>query len=270
MNNLLQRILTGILGAAIVIGLVWFNEWTYFGLFLLISFLCQWELYGMFVKNGKCPQRFLGLLTGICINVTVFLQQRDATDYEFLLVNLIPLFLIFITELFRKKGTTTENLSLTFLGIIYAALPFALLHLIAFDETLNYQREIILGILFLQWACDTGAYFVGKYFGKRKLWERISPKKTWEGSIGGLVACIAVSFALAKNYNSLTQQNWLALSLIIGVISQFGDLTESAMKRNFQIKDSGGILPGHGGLLDRFDGLILAIPFVAVYFGFWR
>lgn len=266
MNNLLQRILTGILGAAIVIGLVWFNEWTYFGLFLLISFLCQWELYGIFVKNGKCPQRFFGLLTGIFLNTTFFLYESGTCEGKILFLNLLPLFFIFIRELFCNKGTAVENLSLTILGIIYSALPFALLHLIAFDETLNYQREIVLGILFLQWACDTGAYFVGKYLGKHKLWERISPKKTWEGSIGGLVACIAVSFALAKNYHSLTQQNWLVLSLIIGIISQFGDLAESAMKRNFQIKDSGSILPGHGGLLDRFDGLILAIPFVVVYF----
>jgi phosphatidate cytidylyltransferase len=126
-----------------------------------------------------------------------------------------------------------------------------------------YDFRVILGMLFLTWMLDTMAYFGGRFLGKHKLWERISPKKTWEGAATGAVFCIGLSIGLECWWPM--SWSWLVVGLITSVVSQLGDLVESMYKRSLQIKDSGGILPGHGGLLDRFDGLLITIPVVYLY-----
>lgn len=115
------------------------------------------------------------------------------------------------------------------------------------------------------WTNDTGAYLAGRFFGKHKLFERISPKKTWEGSIGGGILTIGVAFILSVYFTNLDQTNWIVLAILVAVFGGLGDLVESMLKRSLNIKDSGNLLPGHGGILDRFDGLLLSIPFIYSY-----
>ena len=147
-------------------------------------------------------------------------------------------------------------------------MPFLLLFDLSFTEGMAYDYRIPLGILILTWGLDVGAYFIGKAIGKRPLYPRISPKKTWEGSVGGALVCIllAVFFDYYEFANEGLTFSWIVVGIIISVFSQIGDLVESMYKRSVSLKDSGSILPGHGGILDRFDGTYISIPFIYFYF----
>jgi phosphatidate cytidylyltransferase len=172
---------------------------------------------------------------------------------------------VFLIKLYKKEDIQPfTNIAYTFLGIIYVAIPFALLNIIAFANGV-FSYEIILGILLILWASDTGAYFTGIMMGKKKLFERISPKKTWEGSIGGGLLALIMASVLSQYFLDLTTIQWLVAASLIVITGIYGDLIESVFKRSIEIKDSGRSLPGHGGFLDRFDSLLLAAPFIVVF-----
>jgi len=156
------------------------------------------------------------------------------------------------------------SLGLTLFGVIYIAFPLSMANLIVFKNE-SYQYAMIIGVLIAQWANDSGAYFVGKSMGKTKLFESISPNKTWEGTIGGTLISLGIIYIWSLYFTDLTTIEWLGLSIIVSVFGSYGDLIESLFKRHLAIKDSGSILPGHGGFLDRFDGLLFALPFVTLY-----
>ena len=161
------------------------------------------------------------------------------------------------------------NIGVSLMGIVYVAIPFALLsYLIVFDKdamTGIYNPNILLGYLFLIWTSDTCAYLAGRSFGKRKLFNRISPKKTWEGAAGGFILSLILAYVLSIYFTSLTIPNWLIIAAIVVITGIFGDLTESMFKRSVGIKDSGVLLPGHGGILDRFDAVFISAPCIWVY-----
>jgi glutamate dehydrogenase (NAD(P)+) len=157
-----------------------------------------------------------------------------------------------------------QTIAYSFLGIIYVALPFALLHFIAFNN-FTYHYEFVLGILFIIWANDIGAYAVGSLLGKHQLFKRISPKKTWEGSIGAALLAILVSYIIACYYTTWNNFHWLIIGIITVIAGTYGDLVESLLKRNLKVKDSGSIIPGHGGFLDRFDSFLLVVPLVVAF-----
>ena len=172
---------------------------------------------------------------------------------------------IYMIKLYKKtERKPFTNIAFTFLGIFYVAVPFALMNIAAFHEG-EYNFEIIFGCLFILWASDTGAYFAGTFFGKRKLFERISPKKSWEGFFGGAFLALVFAYGLSRFFETFTLTEWLIIALIIIVGGTFGDLVESLFKRSMEIKDSGSSLPGHGGFLDRFDGLLISAPFIVAY-----
>jgi phosphatidate cytidylyltransferase len=171
----------------------------------------------------------------------------------------------FFIKLFKRKDPKPfENLGYTFLGLIYVALPFALVNELAIERH-HYKPLLMLGILIILWVNDSGAYFVGTILGKRKLFERISPKKTWEGFFGGAICSLLVALVFAKYYTPLDWWKWLVIAGIIVVTGTLGDLVESLFKRSIAIKDSGSVIPGHGGFLDRFDGLLLSMPFILTF-----
>ena len=175
-----------------------------------------------------------------------------------------------VSELYLKKENPLNNWAYAMFSQMYIALPFALLNVLAFhsDETTSisqYNAILPLSIFIFNWVNDTGAYCTGMLFGKHRLFERISPKKSWEGSIGGGVFCIIASLVLAHFFPFMSVGVWIGLALTVVVFGTWGDLTESLLKRRLGIKDSGHILPGHGGMLDRFDSAILAIPAAVVY-----
>ncbi len=270
-SNLTQRLITGILGSAAIIAGVCFSEWTYFAIFFIICLFTLLEFYKLTGLDGLAPQKAYGTLCGILIFCLSFMIEGRIpvggrtlpTEYYMLIFPLISfIYMIKLYKKFERKPFT--NIAFTFLGIFYVAIPFALLNVIAFDKG-QYNFEVILGTLLILWASDTGAYFAGTRFGKRKLFERISPKKSWEGFLGGAVLALIFAYGSSVYMHTLAFQQWMIVGVIIIVGGTFGDLIESLLKRSIEIKDSGDSLPGHGGFLDRFDGLLISAPFIAAY-----
>jgi len=264
-NNLTQRLITGILGSAAIIAGVVYSEWTYFTLFFTLCAFAMFEFYKLVGLDGMVPQKTLGTVIGLLIFSLTFFIEQDTADpkYFFLLFPLASfVFMIKLYKRFERKPFT--NIAYTFLGIFYIAMPISLLNIAAFENG-NYNFEIILGSLLILWASDTGAYFAGTLFGKRKLFERISPKKSWEGFFGGAALALIITFIFTQYFHSLENFQWYVIAVLIIVGGTFGDLIESLLKRSIEIKDSGTALPGHGGFLDRFDGLLISAPFIVAY-----
>lgn len=201
---------------------------------------------------------FLQILIYGIISCTYFFEIRPALLWVFIPI----IFLVFLNELWRNIGHPILNISLLVLGIGYTLVPFLLIIMLGdLSEEKHMNFPLVLGMYLLIWTNDTFAYFSGSLFGKKALFSRISPKKTWEGTIGGVLFTIIVGLILAWTTNELSLTFWLVSALIIAPTAIFGDLLESLFKRSVNLKDSGSILPGHGGILDRFDALMFTVPF---------
>ncbi len=268
MNNLALRILTAIFGVAAIIAAVVYSPWTFAIVFAIILILTLVEFYGLAKSSGRSPYEVWGLGFSIIMFGLFFcyFQLNLSPKYFWLLPALFATVLIYPLQTI-KTSHAISCLAISVLGVAYIAFPFSMIHSIGFIEG-AYAYEFILGILFLQWANDTGAYFVGKSIGKRKLFEKVSPKKTWEGTIGGFILSLIIAYALHEFFGILNVHEWMGLAVITAVFGTLGDLVESLFKRTLAIKDSGSILPGHGGFLDRFDGLLLSLPFTTAYLHF--
>ncbi|HEX8059863.1 MAG TPA: phosphatidate cytidylyltransferase [Cyclobacteriaceae bacterium] len=263
--NLAQRIITGVLGAAAVIFGVVFSEWTYFAVFFTICILSLLEFYNLTGLDGLVPQKTFGTFCGMVIFCLSFFVERGDINYKFYFVIFPLVSLVYMIKLYKRfERKPFTNIAFTFLGIFYVAIPFALLNIAAFNNGI-YNFEIIFGCLFILWATDTGAYFAGTYFGKRKLFERISPKKSWEGAAGGALLALIFAVGIAYFFKSFLMWQWMVIAAIIIVGGIYGDLVESLLKRSIEIKDSGDSLPGHGGFLDRFDGLLISAPSIVAF-----
>lgn len=264
-SNLRQRIIAAFLGAGVIIFAAWFDSWAYFLVFFAISMFSQLEFYKLTGLDGMLPLKFWGTFTGMFLYTLTFLIQKDIMEYHYYYLVFPVAAGAFFIKLYNKSDLKPfTSIAYTFLGIVYVAIPFSLLHVCVFIKGF-YSYEIMLGLLFIIWASDTGAYFAGTKFGKTKLFERVSPKKSWEGSIGGTAAALLMALGIAYFYQDLHIYEWLILAGITVVTATYGDLVESLFKRSIAIKDSGSIIPGHGGFLDRFDGLLLAVPFILAY-----
>jgi phosphatidate cytidylyltransferase len=239
----------------------------------------QAELYKLAEEGGVKPQRVIGLITGIVFytgtalafllpNEDTFLSGLESFEIivKTIVVTMILFIFIFIFELYRKTDHPFTNIAFTFLGIIYLPFTISKVHYITrAGEDSAFHASIMLCYFLILWANDSGAYFAGKKFGKRKLFERISPGKTWEGSIGGAVLAFTVAHFVSIYNTNLSRLDWVVITIIIIVFGTYGDLVKSMFKRSINRKDSGTILPGHGGFIDRFDGLFLSLPFVFLY-----
>ncbi|MCX8490818.1 MAG: phosphatidate cytidylyltransferase [Cyclobacteriaceae bacterium] len=264
-SNLSQRIATGLLGAAgIIFGIV-YSEWTYLLVFFIICFLSLREFYKLSGLDGMIPQKTFGTICGLTIFFLSFFIERGSISYRYYFIFFPLLSCVYMIKLYKKiERKPFTNIAYTFLGIFYIAVPLALLNIAAFEEG-TYHFEIIFGCLFILWATDTGAYFAGSLFGKRKLFERISPKKSWEGVIGGALLALAMTYGISYFFDLLAFWQWVSICVIIVIGGVYGDLIESLLKRSIEIKDSGNSLPGHGGFLDRFDGLFISAPFIVAF-----
>lgn len=211
------------------------------------------------------PIRLLGISIGGLLFLFTFLIEDGILPTHYYMA-LFPLAsFVFLIKLYKKDDVHPFiNIALFYLGILYVALPFALINILIFPDGV-YSYAVLLGLLILTWANDIGAYFAGILFGKTKLFERISPKKSWEGSIGGATLAIISAWVISRYFDGLNRVEWIIVALIIVIAGTYGDLVESHFKRTMQIKDSGSSIPGHGGFLDRFDSLLLAVPFVVVF-----
>ena len=275
MKNLMVRTLSGLVLVAVFVGAVLGSQWSFGALLLLILVGGQTEFYKLARETGLSPQRWMGLAVGVllfALNFIVFRQfSRSVTDeaggavlYLLLYIGLL-LPTLFVCELFRRSATPLANLGATLLGVLYVAVPLSLLlyvPVLAGDGV--WRPETGLCYIFIIWANDVFAYLVGMTFGRHRLCERLSPKKSWEGFFGGLAGAVvtglAAAYALDANY-----WVWGGLALVASLSGVAGDLVESMFKREAGVKDSGQVIPGHGGVLDRFDALLLSAPYVFLY-----
>lgn len=275
MKNLMVRTLSGLVLVAVFVGAVLGSQWSFGALLLLILVGGQTEFYKLARETGLSPQRWMGLAVGVllfALNFIVFRQfSRSVTDeaggavlYLLLYIGLL-LPTLFVCELFRRSATPLANLGATLLGVLYVAVPLSLLlyvPVLAGDGV--WRPETVLCYIFIIWANDVFAYLVGMTFGRHRLCERLSPKKSWEGFFGGLAGAVvtglAAAYALDANY-----WVWGGLALVASLSGVAGDLVESMFKREAGVKDSGQVIPGHGGVLDRFVALLLSAPYVFLY-----
>src|SRR5215217_2525715 len=261
LNNLQQRTITALAGVFVIISCILYNELTFLLLFCTISSLTQLEFYKLLGLDGNQPLTYYGTFCGTVMMLLAYLIEQDIVPFENYFIISPLLSMIFFIKLYKKNDLKPfTNIGFTFLGIIYVALPFALIIVMALRGG-RYNYEIVLGSLLLLWASDIGGYFAGTKFGRRKLFERISPKKSWEGAMGSAVFAAVIAFALGHYFRTFEPWKWYCIGAIIVVVGTYGDLVESLFKRSIAIKDSGSSIPGHGGFLDRFDGLLLSAPF---------
>ena len=271
-NNFIQRTITGIVFVAVLVGCILGGPIPFTILFALISALTIREFGSIVGKSGEVTiNKPICMLAGVFLFFGFAYLGVAPGDSSVLIPYLFLVIYLLVSELYLKRKNPLHNWAYTMMGQMYIALPFALLNVLAFHTNVTgsaseYNPILPLSIFIFNWVNDTGAYCTGVLFGKHRLFERISPKKSWEGSIGGAVFCVIAAFVMARFFPFLSLGVWVGLGLVIVVFGTWGDLTESLLKRTLGIKDSGNILPGHGGMLDRFDSSLMAIPAAVVYF----
>lgn len=264
-SNLTQRIITGLIGAAIILTAISWSEWGFFAVFFIICLFSLLEFYKNVGLDGMLPLKTYGSFIALAIYCLTFFVEKQLLP-SYLLYLAFPVMAgTFFIKLYKKDVKKPfTNIAFTFLGVLYVAIPFALLVIIAFANG-HYSYQLVIGCLLFHWASDTGAYFAGVRFGKTKLFERVSPKKSWEGSIGGTLTAMAMAYIVSLYFSDLVLWQWMTLSAIIIIAGTYGDLVESMFKRSIEVKDSGTFIVGHGGFLDRFDGLLLSTPFIVAF-----
>lgn len=270
-NNFLKRTITGILFVAILVGCILFHPLAFGALFVIISAFSIFEFGHLVNQSGEIGiNKTITMLGGAYLFLAFMAFCIDASDSKIFIPYLGLIIYLMVSELYLKKKNPVLNWAYSMLSQMYIALPFALLNILAFHNnpeasSVDYNPILPLSIFVFIWLNDTGAYCFGSMLGKHRLFERISPKKSWEGSIGGGIVAIASSVAFAHFYPIMSLTSWIGLAFVVVLFGTWGDLTESLLKRQLQIKDSGTILPGHGGMLDRFDSALMAIPAAVVY-----
>lgn len=260
MNTFFKRTISAIIFGAIVLTAIFWNVYSYFALFLFITFGCLWEFYSLI----KQPKKLFFVLKGCLIFILSILIVLNILPVICFVLVLPFLLIFFINQLYSDSEKPFQQIGMNILGLIYLAIPFSLLNFVVISNG-NYSWQKILGLLLLIWTSDTMAYIIGSLIGENKLFEKISPKKTWEGTIGGIIFCVGLGWFLSNYFLEWTMTDWIVIAFIIGVFGNFGDLIESQLKRSVGVKDSGTIMPGHGGFLDRFDAFVFTLPFVFVY-----
>lgn len=264
MNNFVKRSLSGAIFVILVVGSILLGQTT-FALFFTI--ICGWSVLEFHKLTNDQPDFKANYRLSISSAVLLFACSFiDASGIvHFPVFSLYGLFfiLVVISELFLKKQNPVHNWAYFVLGQIFIALPFSILNYIIFIH--GFQPLILLAVFVTIWVNDTGAYLVGITLGKHRLFERISPKKSWEGFFGGAFFALISGYIFSLIIKDISLINWLIFSEIIVIFGTFGDLTESLLKRTLNVKDSGNVIPGHGGLLDRFDSMLLAAPAVYIF-----
>jgi phosphatidate cytidylyltransferase len=275
LNNFFRRTLTGGWIVIFILGGFWLHPVSFFltGLILLIG--TQYEYYIMMRSIGVRPQIVPGIITGITVYVLSTLIASGTIPLKSFLLLIPMLTIIMVAELYRKQEKPFDSLAHTFFSVLYTALPFSMFAFAGYEhsglktllshEGILFSPGIIIGFFILIWANDTGAYLAGISFGKHKLFERISPKKTWEGFLGGVLTAVIIALLLSDWLGVVDKIHWVVISVIISISGTYGDLIESMLKRSTGVKDSGNIMPGHGGFLDRFDSAIISFPLVYLF-----
>lgn len=266
LSNLAQRSIVGLIFSAAVIGCAYWGPLANGMLFLFFAAVGLYEVYELLKhQQSNAPRWFKGMSVGTVLYMLVFLVQTDTVQPVWFWILPLLVAIIFVAELIKLDHLTLTNLAITIFGWIYVVLPLSLVNVLPTLQG-TYDPILMIGFFLVLWANDTGAYITGKYLGKRKLYPEVSPNKTWEGLIGGSLVAFAAAYALFRYTVTLELRDWLVMAAAVAVFGNLGDLFESHLKRNFGVKDSGHIMPGHGGVLDRFDGLFLSLPVFLAYY----
>lgn len=270
-NKFLTRALTGSIFVAILVGCILGGPISFTILFAIISAMTVNEFGNIISKSGLAQiNKTISMLAGVFLFFGFAYLGVSPGKNEILIPYVFLLMYLCISELYLKRNTPVNNIAYAMMSQIYIALPFAMLNILAFYTSSEYSSSVYspilpLSIFIFTWINDSGAYCTGVLFGKHRLFERISPKKSWEGSFGGGILSIIGAIIIANYFPILSQIEWVGLAITVVIFGTWGDLVESLIKRSIGIKDSGNILPGHGGMLDRFDSTLLAVPASVLY-----
>lgn len=269
--NLIKRAVTGLFFVLVMVGGILFSSYSFLALFSIIMLLSLREFYSLINKHLNTGINvWLNAIIGVCFFGVVTGIQLSLIPFSLLYLSPFLLYFLFLftRELYNVKTAPLKNLAFTVLGHFYITLPFTLLTLLAFypiDGDVSYKWYMVLPIFIFIWVNDSGAYLVGSQIGKRRLFERISPKKSWEGFWGGVVFATLSAALFGYFVPVMPVYMWMGLAFFVSIAGVYGDLSESMIKRILGVKDSGNILPGHGGMLDRFDAILFAIPAALIY-----
>lgn len=274
MKNLVTRTISGAVLAVVMVGAILWSPWSFGTLLVVLLIVGMHEFYALSEKQGDAPQRIVGIVTGLVLFLLIFGEAVHLFNSRSLVLCgaayvLLSLPAMFILELYRKSARPAAGIGTTLAGVAYVALPLSLLGYIPLLGDGGWEPLRVLFFILIIWANDVFAYLVGMSIGRHKLFERLSPKKSWEGFFGGLVGAVVLGFIAAQVLEG-SRAMWIGLALVAAVTGVLGDLAESMFKRAAGVKDSGSLIPGHGGVLDRFDALLLAAPFVFVYLLFFH
>lgn len=282
MKNFITRTITGILFVAIMVTGICLRGDAMILLFALITGLTLWEFTGLVNEHvaDTTVNRFITTAAGVYLFLAFAGYCTGIVPPSAFIPYLLTLIYLFISELYLKQKNPIQDWAYTMLSQLYVALPFSMINVLSFQADplsgqIAYHWLLPMSVFIFLWANDTGAYCAGSLFGRHKLFPRVSPGKTWEGSIGGAVIVLIIAAVISYFAGSdaslstlnaqLSTLKWIGLGLVVVFFGTWGDLVESLFKRTLGIKDSGSILPGHGGMLDRFDSSLLAIPAAVVY-----
>jgi phosphatidate cytidylyltransferase len=273
MKNFIVRTITGIIFVAAIVS-CFLNPIAMVVLFALVTGLTVWEFTGIVNEHVAATtlNRIICTVAGVWFFLAMFGFCWGIVNSAVFLVYLFTIMYLVISELYLKHENPINNWAYTMLSQMYIAMPLSLINVLAFmgsaDGEVHYNYVLPLSVFVFLWVNDSGAYCCGSLLGRHKLFPRVSPGKSWEGSIGGAVLVVVVAYVISQllgTSSPLTALEWMGLGLVVVIFGTWGDLVESLFKRTLGIKDSGNILPGHGGMLDRFDSSLMAFPAAAIY-----
>lgn len=266
MSNILVRTLTGAVFIAVIIASIIWTPWSFFALFCLITFGATIELYSLIDNKSSKGFQYFAASIATCVFAVISLSFLQSNLSACMMLALPLMLLIPIKTLLSNDAlSSTKKITAGLFSVLFIAFPFAALTGIRVFNNETDGKWLLLAFFLTIWSFDTFAYLTGRAFGKHRLYEKISPKKSWEGAIGGLIFACVCTYVFYRTTHILTLGQWIGFGVITSVIGTLGDLSESLLKRMLNVKDSGKILPGHGGLLDRFDSTIFAAPFILAY-----
>ena len=267
MSNLVTRTISGAIFVAVIVASVLCHPVAFGVLFSLVAGLTAWEFYSI-IESGNNHNRIFGTIGAVVLFACCFAIGFLNVSYTVLAVYALYIICLLIAELFRKAENPIRNWAYLLLGQTMVALPLASLNYIMFCH--EDGKWLLLALFVIIWTNDTGAYCVGSLLGRHKMFPRVSPGKSWEGLVGGVIFALLAGwifsmYVMLSDASGLNIVLWLVFALLVSSFGTLGDLTESLTKRTLGIKDSGHIIPGHGGMLDRFDSLLLAAPVIAIF-----
>ncbi len=270
MKNLKIRAISAAIFALLMLFGLLYNEFSFHLLFTIIAIGAIYELNNICIIDSEKSKHIRKVLYTLIGSIPLMMIWNDALELtNCVYILMLSISLVFIVELYMESAKPFQNVGIVALSVFYISLP--VYGLIISSKTHGlFSNHLALGLLFLTWSNDTGAYFSGSKLGKHKFFPRISPNKTWEGTIGGGVICIITATIFSHFFVAYNTLEWFIFGITVAIFGSLGDLIQSMLKRSLGIKDSGNIMPGHGGFLDRFDAFLFILPFICCYIKFFH